>query len=264
MAKFLRDGFLKNITITEDVLKLIHNFLSEKEEENNKTLGEKEKGHELLMSYVIRFDNKGYALNDFTEVMKYYEQASSVERVNFTLDSTLSESTNNKYGVRFEVRLDAKNPTNCVIQVTSDDRNTVDGVFHGLMEIMIKSKNRHGLVRNAWTNLLIQVGGVVTGFLISLIAGVKISPYLSIDSAFIICFVFTFLIFSNTWGFVYQQILILLDYLFPNIQFSRKGKHAWHWLFQAIIGGVIVASTLYLMGFAFDWVGQVLEQYIKK
>lgn len=265
MAKFLRDEFLKNITITEEILKLINDFLTERETSNNEILaapGSDDQG--LLLTYVIRFDNRGYTLVKFLDVLKYYTQAADVERVVFLLDSNLSEKTNNKQGDRFEFRLDSKNPNNSIISVSSDDRETVDTIFNGLMEIIAKCQNRNDLVRSTWSLLLVQVLGVAAGFVISLIAGIKIAPYLKIENAFILSFLFTFLIFSNAWGFIHQQIIRFLEYSFPNVRFSRKDKKGFHWLAQALVAGVILAISLFLINYTFDWVGRIFGQYISK
>lgn len=265
MAKFLRDEFLKNITITEKDLGLINDFLSEKETANNRNPdlpADDEKV--LLLNYVIRFDGRGYNLNDFSEVMKYYSEAADIERVVFVLDSNLSVKTNNVRGERFAIHLDPKNPNNSFINVSSDDRSVIDPVFHGLMEIISKCQNINGLVRNTWSQLLIQILGVAAGFVISLIVGMEISPYVNIENAFVISFLFAFLIFSNLWGFINQQILKFIDYSFPNIKFSRKGKLSFHWLAQTLVGGLILIFTVFLLSHAYDWVVEILGQYVSK
>lgn len=264
MAKYLRDEFLKNITITEQTLTLIDEFLSEREETTNTELEADcaEANKKLLMTYIIRFDNRGYKLNDFSEVEKYYSQASNVERIIFLLDSAESERTNKMYGSSFEVRLDSNDTNNTYIQVASDDGDAVNSIFCGLKEILNKCHNKNGYVRNTWSNLLVQLFGVAVNFVISLIAAVEISPHIKIDNAFIIVFLFVFLIFSNAWGFINQQILRFLNYSFPNVRFSRKGKSTLHWLAQALVAGLIVAFTLLIISKISSWVGNIFGQYM--
>lgn len=266
MAKFLRDEFLRNITIDDQTLELLNDFLIERCETTNSALvaAKSADDRHLLLTYIIRFDKRGYKLTDFTEVKKYYSQATKVERVIFTLDSNQSETTNRMYGTHFEIRLDVNDPQNCYIQVASDDGDVVDSVFCGLIEILKKYQNKNGLIRNTWSQLLVQIFGVAAGFVISLIAGVKIAPHLNIENPFVISFLFAFLIFSNTWGFISQLIHRFLNYSFPNIRFSRKDKTSLHWLAQALVGGLIVALTLLIISQASDWVGQVLSQYVAK
>lgn len=266
MAKFLRDEFIQNVTITEETLCLVNEFLSERELAINEELDRIQANPEerLVLTYIIRFDGRGYKLYDFEDIKKYYAQAKHVERVIFILDSTVSERTARQYGTHFELRLDNKEQNNTFIQVASDDGDTVDTAFCGLKEIIGNCKNRNWIVRSTWSQLLVQIFGVVFGFILSLIAALKISPHLAIENTFVITFIFAFLIFSNAWGFLNQQILRFLDYSFPNISFSRKGKNALHWLAQALVGGVIVALTLLVISKTLEWAGEILGGYISK
>lgn len=266
MAKFLRDEFIKNVTVTEETLCLVNDFLSEREATINAELdrNQAEQRERLLLTYIIRFDGRGYKLNDFDDVKKYYAQAIRVERMIFILDSALSEKSGRQYGTHFELRLDNKDQNNTYIQVASDDGDAVDTSFCGLKEIIGNYRNNNWIVRNTWSQLLVQIFGVALGFVLSLIAALKISPHLSIENSFVITFIFAFLIYSNAWGFINQQILLFLDYSFPNVSFSRKGKTALHWLAQALVGGVIVALTLLVISKAFELVGKILGEYISK
>jgi hypothetical protein len=266
LAKYLRDQHLKNITIDEETLDLIDEFLSDRETiKNNEPDASGANGDEkLLLTYIIRFDNRGYKLNEFADIKKYYSQASKVERLIFTLDSDLSAKTNRSHGSHFEIRLDAIDPNNSYIQVASDDRDAVDSVFGGLLDIIKKKQNKNYLVRNTWIQLLVQILGVSAGFVLSLIASLKISPNLEIENSFVITFIFAFLTFSNAWGFINQQSLRFLDYTFPNIRFNRVGKSALHWLAQTLVGGIVLALVLLLVGSIFEWFGEVLSHFVKK
>ncbi len=93
------------------------------------------------------------------------------------MDSNQSEATNKMYGTHFEVRLDSNDPNNCYIQAASDDGYVVDSVFCELMDILKKCQNRNGMIRNSWSQLLVQIFGVA--------AGVEIAPHLNIDNAFL-------------------------------------------------------------------------------
>jgi hypothetical protein len=264
LAKFLRDEFLENFTVTEQTLDQINDFLTERETVTNQKLGQEgaEANQLLLLNYIIRFDNRGYKPNEYSDLKKYYAQANNVERIIFTLNSTQSVNTNRLHGTHFEIKIDAKDSKNTYIQVSSDDGDAVDSVFCGLLEIIKKGKNKNWLVRNTWSQLIVQVLGVAVGFVISLIAGLQATPHINIENSFVITFLFAFLIFSNAWGFINQQILRFLDYAFPNVQFSRLGKSSLHWLSQAFVGGIVVASTLLLLSKTFSWIGAILGQYI--
>ena len=223
MAKFLRDIRVSNITISENILKLIHELLLKRRVaanaaiDNQQELTAEQKADEKLeFFYVIRFDNRGYRLQDANEALRYFQQATEIERIIITLDSAMSERTGREYGTYFELRMDAKDANNCIIQASSDDSDAVDSIYNALLEIIQKGKNHNGWVRNTWTELVVQVLGVGLGFSLSLITAIKVAPNLKIDNAFVITFIFAFLIFSNAWGFINQQILRLLSYSFPN------------------------------------------------
>lgn len=264
LANYLRDEFLENFTVTEQTLELINDFLTEREISTNKKLGENpaDNDNSLLLNYVIRFDNRGYKPNEFADLQKHYAQANNVERIIFTLDSNLSVKTNRLHGAHFEIRIDSNDPKNTYIQVSADDSDVVDSVFCGLLEIIKKGKNKNWLVRNTWSQLLVQIVGVILGFVLSLIAGLQASPHINIENSFVITFLFAFLIFSNTWGFINQQILRFLEYSFPNVKFVRQGKSSLSWLAQAFVGGIFVAITLLVLSNVFGWVGSILGQYI--
>lgn len=268
MARFLRDIRISNVNVTEQLLQLINELLLERCRVTNVAIDrldaspDQKADQKLMLSYVIRFDNRGYRLHDPAEALRYYKQASEVERVILTADSAHSERTARQYGTFFEVRLDAKDPNNCYIQASADDGDAVDSVYNGLLEIIGKGKNKNGWVRNTWSHLLVQVFGVAAGFVLSLIAALKASPSLKIENAFVLTFLFAFLIFSNAWGFINQQILRLLNYAFPNVRFIREGKDAVHWLVQALVGGVLVALFLLIFSELMAWIGSVLGAYV--
>ncbi len=269
MARFLRDIRVSNLSISENILQLIHELLVERciaanaaVDQQEGLTAEQRANQKLSLFYVIRFDNRGYRLHDANEAMRYFQQATEVERIIFTLDSAQSERTGRNYGTYFELRLDANDANNCYIQASSDDGDAVDSVYNGLLEILEKGKNKNGWVRNTWTQLVVQVLGVGLGFLISLIAAIKTAPHLKVENAFVLTFIFVFLIFSNAWGFINQQILTLLNYSFPNIRFIRQGKVGVHWIVQALVGGLLVAFFLFIFSLIMGWLGGVLGAYV--
>lgn len=60
-----------------------------------------------------------------------------------------------------ELTLDEKNPSGCYLMTTSDDRDWVDASFSTVQGILDKCKNKNGLIRTAWTRLVVQIIGVV-------------------------------------------------------------------------------------------------------
>lgn len=269
MASFLRDIRVSNVTISENILQLVNELLVARCVAGNAAIDQRQDltvdqktDEKLSLFYVIRFDNRGYRLQDANEALRYFQQATEVERIIFTLDSSKSERTGRQYGTYFELRLDAKDVNNCIIHASSDDGDAVDSVYNGLFEIIRKGKNNNGRVRNTWTQLVVQVLGVGVGFILSLIAAVKTAPNLNIENAFVLTFIFAFLIFSNAWGFINQQILRLMNYSFPNVRFERQGKAGIHWLIQALVGSLLVAFFLFVFGLIMGWLGNILEAYV--
>ncbi|EGQ9234497.1 hypothetical protein SN12_23310 [Vibrio alginolyticus] len=265
MGTFLRDQHIKNVSVNEELLQQIDDFLSDRERSTNEVLEEKGAVQEdfLLLNYVIRFDNRGYKLSKFSDVKKYYSQASKVERIVYTLESNRAVFSNKQQGTSIELRFDSNDPNNTYLQISSDDGDLVDSVFCGLLEIVKKYQNHNGKIRNAWTQLLIQILGVGLGFVASLLITLKVYPFVKIENAFVITFLFTFLIFSNAWGYINQQLLNLVNRLFPNIRFIRAGRYRWTWVWQSLVGGLIVAFALLIINGILDWVINILRAYVQ-
>ncbi|EJG0984937.1 hypothetical protein C4G85_RS22230 [Vibrio parahaemolyticus] len=265
MGTFLRDQHIKNVSVNEELLQQIDDFLSDRGRSTNEVLKEKGAVQEdfLLLNYVIRFDNRGYKLSDFADVKKYYSQASKVERIVYTLDSNRAVFSNKQQGTSIELRFDSNDPNNTYFQISSDDGDLVDSVFCGLLEVIKKYQNHNGKIRNAWTQLLIQILGVGLGFVASLLITLKVYPFVKIENAFVITFLFTFLIFSNAWGYINQQLLNLVNRLFPNIRFIRAGRYRWTWMWQSLVGGLIVAFALLIINGILDWVINILRAYVQ-
>jgi hypothetical protein len=266
MAQFLRDEFIKNINIDEDAIEMLNQYFINKATKANESISEipdKER-KKLIPSYIIRFDNKGYRFFEFSEIMKFYNQASDIERIIFTLESMESYSSNRNTGSYIELKLDSKDSSNCYLVASSDDENWVDSVFTGVKELINKFRNKSRFVQNSWTIFFVQIFGVILGFVLSLWAALKISPYLSLENAFVISFLFIFIIFSNLWTFLNRLIIKLLGYSFPILRFKRRGKESLHWLIQTLIGGLIVAFTIFLLNKFFDFIGSVIGGFIKK
>ncbi|EKO3960254.1 hypothetical protein F2K62_001477 [Vibrio fluvialis] len=265
MGTFLRDQHIKNVSVNEELLQQINDFLNDRESSTNEVLEEKGAVQEdfLLLNYIIRFDNRGYKLTNFSDVKKYYSQALKVERIVYTLDSNRAVFSNKQQGTSIELRFDSNDPNNTYLQISSDDGDLVDSVFCGLLEVIKKYQNHNGKIRNAWTQLLIQILGVGFGFVASLLITLKVYPFVKIENAFVITFLFTFLIFSNAWGYINQQLLNLVNRLFPNIRFIRDGRYRWTWVWQSLVGGLIVAFALLIINGILDWVINILSAYVQ-
>lgn len=261
MATFLRDEHLNNVTLTVDRIRQIDVVFRARfrvAPEN----GQQSQTPTVFFFYVIRFDNKGYRVFSLDELISYFNQADHVERVIFTIESTTSRNTNRGVGTFMDLRFDARDANNCYLVASSDEADWMDSSFSAVKDVIAKCKNRHGLARGAWSLLSIQIGGVMVGFLLSLWAAVGISPFIKIENSFVITFLFALLVFSNLWGFINQRLLALVDATFPNVRFYRPDRDRLHWLAQALVGGVAIALSLFLLNLLFKYVGKIIGQWI--
>jgi hypothetical protein len=264
VGRFLRDVYIINVTFDEDSLEVMSAFFSERTAGINSQLPDngKDDKRQVFLTYIIRFDNKGYRLFEIGDVLKHYRQAKVVERIIFTIESGDSISTNRILGTHMELRLDARDNNNCFLGVSSEDSDWVDSAFHGAMDIIGKNTNKNGLIRNNWTQFLVQIVGVVAGFIISLWAGIKIAPHLAFENAFVVSFLFAFLVYSNIWTYLSQRIMSVINYCFPNLRFHRRGKDKVHWILQALIGGLTVVLSIFVLNKLFSYIGKLLGEFI--
>ena len=259
MAHYLRDQQVSNVTAdSERVRQLAQAFALQATSMPEYLAGRQDQPRDVFLTFTIRFDEKGYRVFDVEQLIRHFESASRVERVIFELMSGASIRTNRLTGSYAELRLDADDRVTCFLTVTSDDERWMQSSFAAIREVLAKMKNRSALVRNAWVELLIQLIGVLLGFLISVWAAVKIAPSLRIENAFLISFILALLVYSNFWTLVNQRLRLVVFGAFPSIRFYRPERDKLHWLYQAVIGGVVVASALFLLNLAFTYVGQVL------
>lgn len=265
MAHFLRDQHIANLSITADNLAQISAVFDDRASTLNADVPDNDDtGKRAILSYVIRFDNKGYRVFLIGDLLRYFHQAKAVERVLFTVETGESLRTSRQIGSVLELRLDEKDPNTCFLTITSDDKDWVDASLSAVQDVLAKCANRNGWVRTSWTTFAVQIVGVTLGFILSLWAAAKIAPRLSIENSFIFSFLFVLLIFSNTWTFLSQQILRLINAGFPNIKFLRPGKERLHWLLQAVIGGAVGAVVLYALGQAAAFLLDALGALVSK
>ena len=261
MSKYLRDERLRCLSITAEHVRAVNADLQEIiTKENGKLKGISQSqdisNKILFSSYVIRFDGQGFRLSAFDEVLKYFSEAKKVERLVYEVSSV--ESYLQVIGKNVQIWLDPFDENNCFIRVQDDDKDWTDAVFTRLKERFDKYKNYHGLVRNRWVVMAVQVIGVLFGFSSSLWLAKVVTPHLNVnvDNLFFLTFIAIFLNFSNIWGFVLESILKLLDRLWPNISFQRQKKE---WLFQ----GLAVAAVIFLLGSILKWLFALLPKIIR-
>ena len=265
MAHFFRDQQIKNSTIDEESLKqLVAVLENRKTALNARVSPERVDAESGILTYVIRFDNKGYRVDSLGELLRYFHQAKELERIFFNIDTGESLNSNKQVGAFIELGLDAKDPNRCFLAVTSNDGDWVDASISTIQDVIAKCKNKNGWVRTAWMQLAVQVVGVALIFFLSLWIAGKISPKLAIENSFIITFLFLLLMLSNVWTFLNQKILFLVNGLFPNIEFYRPRRNRMHWLMQRIVGTIIIAAAIFAMGKLASVLGDILSSFVRK
>jgi isopentenyl phosphate kinase len=88
MAHFLRDQQITNLSTTEENLAQLSSTFLERIAMINANVTDDarlEKG--AFVTYVIRFDNKGYRVFSLDDLLRYFAEAKTVERVLFTLET---------------------------------------------------------------------------------------------------------------------------------------------------------------------------------
>lgn len=262
MASYLRDQHVENVTIDVAALRQLSDIFKERFAQLHAGLPENApEGKRAFFTYIIRFDNKGYRVFSFDELMRYFNQANEVERVIFTIETGEAISSSRNVGAFLELCLDAKEAARCILVSSSDNKDWAEASFAAVHEGLAKCKTKNGIARSPWTSFSVQILGVIVGFIISLWAAFKVAPNLSIENPFVISFLFILLVFSNIWGYLNQTILGLIAKLFPNIEFIRPSKARLHWVMQAIVGSAAVALVFYLLGVVFSFLSKVITGF---
>ena len=263
MAYFLRDEQVANVTIDAGALRqLADAFATHAISMPEYSIGERDQPRDVFLTFTIRFDEKGYRVFDAEQLLRHFGQAARVERVIFELQSGASLRTNRVTGSYADLRLDGDDRVTCFLTVTSDDESWVQSSFSGVKEVLARHRNRSSLIRNAWVELLIQLVGVALGFVFSVWGAARIAPNLTIENAFLISFILALLVYSNFWTYVNQRLRALVFGAFPSIRFYRSERDSLHWLYQAVIGGLVVAAALFLLNWTFSYVGRVLGRFV--
>jgi hypothetical protein len=262
MGQFLRDQRLKNVGIDENTLDRLKDSFESRVALHN--IGKQPNDPAIaILFYIIRFDEKGYRFVNFDDVKKCFREARDVERIVFTVDSGLNRSSGPIFGTHCDMRFDAKDPNACWLSVTADNKDWVDVTFVNITEVLDGQKTWSRLVRTPWTALLVQLAGVLVGFVLSLWAAQKIAPFLSIDNAFVVVLFFSLLIYSNVWGYINTQIGRVVDFSFPNVRFKRTGKDWVHLAVQSAVGGLAITFGAFLIDKMFTLVGTMVASFIK-
>lgn len=260
MAFCLRDQQVQNVSFDTEALTQINSIFEERFKQLQIELSEKLQPA-CFMTYIIRFDNKGYRVFSLGELLKYFNQAQDVERVVFAIESADAISSSRNTGAFLELFLDAKDPNRCMLTSTSDNKDWAEASFAAVNELLAKNKNKNYFARNPWTGLFLQLFGLIIVFILSLWLSYKMPSSYKGDSLFIVTFLFGLLVFSNIWSYLNPVLLSFVAKIFPNIDFIRPKKAKIHWLTQAIIGSSTFAVIVFFLDKAFAYISKFLSAF---
>jgi len=238
MGDYLKDSFVPFLTIKSGDLENLNSDLEEiVKNANLKPLN----GELASLSYVLRYDGMGIVRTDFGEIKRCFEIAKNVERIVFRV--TTPKNYLNK-GKQIEIFLDRDQQIQCVLRVTDDDEAWVDTTYKRLSSRLNQYKNRNSVVHSPVVGLLIQLFGVLAGFLGCLLAASAMAPLFKFQYSFLAFFIGLFFMFSILWTY----ILFLL---------GKIGMHVWTFIFfkkkpigvlgQAVIGAIISLGMGWLL-----------------
>jgi hypothetical protein len=264
VAFFLRDKQVLNVEVDEVRLRQFIQLFEGFRATMTAGMTPEQAAAEWFLSYIIRFDEKGYRLFTANEVVDLFNQAHTVERIIIALDSKASLSSNRQTGTWAELKLDAFAPGNSWLNVTSDHRGNVDAGFCAVEEALESSKTWFRFARTGPTRFGIQLVAVIMMFTASLWGASIIASRLAVQNAFFLAFLFVFVLLSNAWTFVHPWALRRLDRLFPNIYFKRANRERWTWLWQALVASVVFAVLTALALVMFNYIASSLSPFILK
>jgi hypothetical protein len=264
MAQYLRDKHVSDVVIDEAALSdLVDTFVAQGLSMPEYVPQPQGANPTVHLSFTIRFDERGYRVFDKQQLLQHFNQATVVERIIFELISTDALQSNRLMGSLIDLRLDTNETVPCFLTVTSDDEAWMRSSFAAVEEVLRKHRRSASRwVRNPLVDLLIQLTGLLVGFVLSLWGATKIAPFLAIDNAFLISFLLVLLVFSNLWIPINQRVRQYLNSVFPRIRFDRPSKDRFAWLYRTVIGGLVVAAALYVLGLLFSYAGSVLGNFI--
>lgn len=288
MAQYLRDEQLEYLTIDEDVLsRLVDALVVQMDSMPEVVQGRQNPAAQppavqapagngapvqappapaldAILIMTIRFDGKGYRVFSKERLLQYFAAASTVERIVIELSSMRALQTSKNVGSNLDVRLDVNETVASHVISTSDDENWMNASFGAVRELLAPCKNKYALAKNPLVEMVLQLFGVFVCFVLSAWGATLIAPNLNVENAFLLSFVLVLLVLSNLWGFMNRWLKAIVTKAYPKIVFYRPHKNRLHWLIQAVVGGLIAALVLFLLGQSFDYAGRVLGFLVER
>lgn len=243
MGKFLVEETIEACTITADAIKRIDTELNDIISQYNK--GKEDINTRLL--YLIRFDGKGYIVDDIDSLLKYFSDAQTVERIVFEV----SDITTERNEKTIAIYLNNNIQTLSSFVVTNDCKEWTEGTFYRLKGILSKYQNSYSWVRNWKVEAFVQITAVLLMFFCALYLAVKTCSMLNVEHPFLISFIGWLLLFSNCWTYTMLNLRTLMSKIFPVVAFKENKLKKY---LQNIVLSVIVAPfAIYLLANIFQY-----------
>lgn len=243
MGNYLRDKNLTKKTITEEALKSLVEILEEQE----RSLNQKNANGYCYLSFIIRYDRKGYRVFVVEDLLNHYKKAREIERIVLKLDVVSDMPSQMHNGEAIEIWLSNMNNENPNLKVEGNTLDWVNLTFAALDDVLDQCRSRFSWVKGSWIPLTVQLLGVVIVFFVSLLLSQYASEHLIFENPGLFTFIFFFLVLSNIWTYLNPLIMRALEIIFPNIYFSRKGKEDLNLVAQAAISAGFFGFVWYVL-----------------
>lgn len=234
MVAYLRDTSIPYLTIRSDDLDNLNKDLATIMDEAILT------DDSIHIEYTIRYDGMGIIRKNYSEIKQCFDIAKKIDRIILNLKN--KESYLSK-GKEIEIRLDSSNYSNCYLKVADDDEAWVEKNFKLLSLRLNKFKNKNSIVHSDFTTLAIQLLGVLSGLILSLIFAKLLTPFIKIQHSFFILFIGIYLVFSNLWTYILFNINRIRIKFWPFISFNKKPLGIF---WQTVIGLIISSVVMFL------------------
>jgi len=258
MGNYRKDFNLTKKTLSEESLNQFNFIITQAESALNK----KNAAGYCFITYIIRYDNKGYRLFDFSDVLRHYKLADRIEKISLNLYVSPDMPSNMSGEEMIEIFF-ANGEENSYIVVEGDNQDWVNATYVLVDDVLRQCKSRFSWVKGAWVPLMVQMLGVLSIFTFSLVFSYLITPLLNIENPFFISFIFGFLLLSNIWGYVNPIIMQFMKRSFPNIYFQRNNKKHLSETVQNIVATWLIPIILVALSLLYHFLYPILKSFLK-
>ncbi len=237
MGKFLVEETIEACTITADAIKRIDTELKDIVRQYN--TGKEEVNTRLL--YLIRFDGKGYIVDDIDSLLKYFSDAQKVERIFFEVSDITIVKNEKIISICFNNNIQNLS----YFCVTNDYKEWTEATFYRLKGILSKYQNSYSWVRNWKVDAFVQITAVLLMFFCALYLAVKTSSILNVEHPFLIAFIGWLLLFSNCWTYTMLNLRTLMPKIFPVVAFKENKLKKY--LVNVLLTVIVVPFVIWIL-----------------